>query len=1102
MIMKKFLFLFILPLLFSATLLAQSREIKGNVVDAKGNPLEGASVVLKATNKGVKTNSKGDFTLQVKVGKESVYLTISYVGYKTQLVEAKGDEKLAIKMELSADVVGDEVVVIGYQTIKRKDIPGGVSTIGAKDLKDVVVNSAEEAITGKLAGVQVTTSEGAPGSQVQIQVRGGGSVTQSNAPLYIIDGIESDEGLSLIAPQDIESIDVLKDASATSIYGARAANGVVVVTTKGGKNTKGKMTVSYNGSVGLNQLSKELAVMNPHDFMLLQYERQFFTTAQDSSGISTYGNTWHTVDSFKNVPKFDWQNKMFGRNALQQTHNVSVSGGNVQTQYYLSLTDNAQDGIFQNSEYDRKLVTFKFDHKANDNVKLGFSVRYNRTTVDGSGTTDPNGDQSLSFLRQIIRYKPFFKAGESADGFDPTFENLTGGNGLFLINPSLLNKQMYRNNVTDNFVVNSYLNLQLTKSLSFRTTVGYDIADVQKNVFNDTITIFAKRNGAGKPSASIERNKKVILNNSNVFTYTTKINKNPITLLIGEETYQNVATQNFVQSLYMPKGITPRSALANMGNSRPLDALHPSFSTTSSEDPTNILSFFTSAKINVQQKYQFTASVRADAANVFSEANRWGIFPSAGVSWSLSKENFMERINKYISDTKVRFSYGVVGNARIPNGLSDQYYTSSDPASSYALGGLLASGYNVPNLANPDLQWESTLSRNLGFDFGIFRNKFQVTVDLYSNTTNKLLVKVPVPESSGYTSQIQNAGSTNNRGIELQLAGTILRSKDFTWSFTFNVSANQNVIKSLGSRQNFYLQNSKWAGSSNLADFIVKVGEKVGSMYGYVNDGFYTTKDFDWTPNGTKTSNGLALGTYTLKKGVVSDTAATASTLQPGSIKYKDLNGDGTVDVNDRTILGNAQPLCFGGLTQTFKYKNWDASIFVNYRIGGKIVNDNKLEFTSGYTPGANMLAVMNNRWRVTNNDGVAYQQYVNKVLVGVDPATLESINKNASIWLPSVGSSSSAFSPNSWALEDASFLRINNITIGYSVPVTATFMRKLTFTKLRFYATVNNLAVITSYTGYDPEVNTRRDSPLTPGVDYSAYPRSRGYVCGINLNF
>ena len=394
------------------------------------------------------------------------------------------------------------------------------------------------------------------------------------------------------------------------------------------------------------------------------------------------------------------------------------------------------------------------------------------------------------------------------------------------------------------------------------------------------------------------------------------------------------------------------------------------------------------------------------------------------------------------------------------------------------------------------------MSRNLGFDFGILRNKFQVSVDLYSNTTNKLLVKVPVPESSGYTSQIQNAGSTNNRGIELQLAGTILRSKDFTWSFTFNVSANQNVIKSLGSSQNFYLQNSKWAGSSNLADFIVKVGEKVGSMYGYVNDGFYTTKDFDWTPNGSKTSNGLALGTYTLKKGVVSDTAATASTLQPGSIKYKDLNGDGTVNEKDRTILGNAQPLCFGGLTQTFKYKNWDASIFVNYRIGGKIVNDNKLEFTSGYTPGANMLAVMNNRWRVTNNDGVAYQQYVNKVLVGVDPATLESINKNASIWLPSVGSSSSAFSPNSWALEDASFLRINNITIGYSVPVTATFMRKLTITRLRFYATVNNLAVITSYTGYDPEVNTRRDSPLTPGVDYSAYPRSRGYVCGINLNF
>ena len=310
--MKKLLLLCVSCLLSVTILLAQTREVKGIVADPKTGPLEGASVVLKGTSRGVKTNSKGEFTIVAKDSKDPVYLTVSFVGYKTQLVTVQDNQLIHIKLEISTENNQEEVVVIGYQSIKRKDIAGSVASIGAKDLKDVVVNSAEEAITGKLAGVQVTTSEGAPGSQVQIQIRGGGSITQSNAPLYIIDGIESDEGISLIAPQDIESIDVLKDAAATAIYGARGANGVVVVTTKGGKNLQGKTIVSYNGSTGLNKLRNELKVMDPYNFMLYQYERGKY--ANDSSGISPYGNSWDTVQAYKNVPNLDWQNKMFGRN--------------------------------------------------------------------------------------------------------------------------------------------------------------------------------------------------------------------------------------------------------------------------------------------------------------------------------------------------------------------------------------------------------------------------------------------------------------------------------------------------------------------------------------------------------------------------------------------------------------------------------------------------------------------------------------------------------------------------------------------------------------------------------------------------------------------
>ena len=1112
--MKK-IFLFSLSFILGITIsLAQLREIKGTVTDSGAHVLVGASVSLKGSNGGTSTNSKGEFVLKVPATKSSPVLVISYIGYTTQTITVKGNEPLVIKLALGAVTSGEEVVIIGYQAIKRKDIPGAVSSIGAKDLANVVVSSAEEAITGKLAGVQVTTSEGAPGAQVEIKVRGGGSVTQSNAPLYIIDGIESEEGLSLIAPQDIESIDVLKDASATAIYGARAANGVVVVTTKGGKNTQGRTTISYNGFVGLNKLNKELSVMDPYQFMLYQYERGV-DNPSDTGGITAYGpNNWSTVQKYKNVPFYDWQKEMFGRNAIQQTHNVSISGGNAQTQYYLSLTDNAQDGIFRNSEFGRKLVNFRFDHKATDKLKIGFNVRYNHTVVNGAGTTDPSNDQSLSFLRQIIRYRPFLEPGESSDAYDPSLDALTSANGLILVNPVLLDDQTYRNNITDNIVLNGYLNYQLTNHISFRSTVGYDIVDTVQNAFNDTITPWSQRYGAHRPGVAINQSKKVSFNNSNVFTYTNAdmvsghVPENQFSIIAGEETYQNDVKIDYQQVNFFPIGTSPQQALANLelAPQQGLNSEQPQPLTITSEVPFNVFSFFSSAKYNLHKKYMFTASVRADASDVFSESHKWGYFPSGSFSWLISKERFMDKYDRYISDLKIRLSTGLVGNARIPGFLYQSWFTANNPLSQYSLNQSLQSGYNIPNLVNPNLQWESTFSRNVGFDFGVLRNRLQVSLDLYSNTTRSLLVNVPVPVSSGYVSQIQNAGSTNNTGIELQFAGTVMRSKDFSWNFSFNVSSNRNIIKTLGSNQNSFYVNSGWAGASNLPDYIVKVGQKVGSMYGFVNDGFYKTSDFNWTPNGSFSSNGLPLGTYILKAGVANDSAVTSVPAQPGGIKYKDLNGNGYIDANDRQILGSNQPKLFGGLTQQFKYKNWDASIFINYRFGNKIFNDNKLEFTSGYTQDANLLSIMNNRWRVTNNSGDAYQQILQvsgkQTAVGVAPAVLDTLNRNASIWIPSVASSSASFNPQSFAVENGSFVRINNITIGYSMPLTASMMRKFGFNRMRFYMTVNNVAVITGYSGYDPEVNTIHNSPLTPGIDYSAYPRSRGYVCGINLSF
>ncbi|HLZ86025.1 MAG TPA: TonB-dependent receptor, partial [Puia sp.] len=399
--------------------------------------------------------------------------------------------------------------------------------------------------------------------------------------------------------------------------------------------------------------------------------------------------------------------------------------------------------------------------------------------------------------------------------------------------------------------------------------------------------------------------------------------------------------------------------------------------------------------------------------------------------------------------------------------------------------------FTSPSLANPDLKWETTLSRNIGLDATLFNNRFGFTVDLYSNKTHNLLVNTPIPTNTGYTSQLQNVGSTTNKGVEVQFTATVLQRRAFQWSANFNISFNQNKVTSLGPQLS-YLQNSGWAGSGNPADYIIKVGQPVGAMWGLKSDGFYKTSDFDYNPS---------TRVYTPKKGMVNDASITASTPMPGSLKYKSIDGDSLVTNNDRTIIGNAQPKFFGGLTQTFDYHGFDASIFINFQYGNKVYNYNKLEFSSGYTPGANLMGFMKNRWHTVDANGNVVEG-LNSTgqVVGASPDSLNRLNAGAKYWIPIVGSSSTTFQSNSWAVEDASFIRINNITLGYTLP--RSIVSKLKIARLRVYATVNNVAVITGYSGYDPEVSTRLSTPVTPGVDYSAYPRSRSYVAGVNVTF
>lgn len=1069
--MKRLLLLVITVAGFAISAYAQ-KQISGRVVEeGTGEPLAGVTVTVKGTKTATTTGSDGRYTITAP--NANTVLVFSHISHKQ--FEATVGEQSSIDVTLSSDAATmSDVVVVGYQTVRRRDLTGSVSSVNSKQLKDVPLNSAAAALAGRLAGVQVTGTEGSPNAEVMIRVRGGGSITQDAQPIYIIDGVQVENALSVISPQDIESVDVLKDASTTAIYGARGANGVVIITTKGGRNQR--PVISYNGFVGVKKLANKLEVMNPYDFVTYQWERTRANSQDSANFAQTYGTTYDTLSVYKNFPATDWQEEMFGRNAIMQTHNVGLTGGNANTTYNLSITANKEEGVMLGSEFDRKLVNFKFDHIFTPSLKVGFSTRYNNTIVDGAGTSS-EGSSSTNRLRQSIKYRPILLDGMDILDYDPDYALQTNANSLALINPILLNEAEYRQNVSNNTNITGYINLDINKYISFRTTLGYDITNSRRYAFDDTITSNAKQVSAGMPLASINTFNRTTINNSNVLTFTMNKSgtafsqKHDLTVLAGQEIYEDNGNQLYVETRYFPVGISPDRAFANMNlGSGPQGQPQPKPTSTVGES--RLLSFFGRVNYGYDDRYLLTVSFRADGSTKFAPDNRWGYFPSGTFAWRVSNEKFMDGIKSTINDLKLRIGYGEAGNNRISDFL---YLTAFGTGTQYGLNDQSITGYFAPSLANQNLVWEENISRNIGLDASFLNNRIQFTMDLYKNSSENLLVEVAVPANSGYTKQIQNVGTLSNKGVEFQVNAVAVQKQDFSWTLNFNASFNKNRIEKLGSFQDSYFQNSGWAGSNVPADYIVKVGQPVGAIWGFITDGFYGVDDFNYN----STAN-----VYTLKTGVDSNALITP---QPGTVKFRDMNGDGIINESDRSIIGDATPKFYGGLNQQFTYKSFDFSVFINYQFGNDVYNANKLEFTSGYTVNSNLLAIMNDRWRNVNDAGQVVR----------DPAELAKLNANAKLWSPST--SANSFYPHTWAIEDGSFIRLNNVTIGYTIPASLT--RKAKIQRARFYVTANNLYVWTNYSGYDPEVSTRRNAGTTPGVDYSAYPRSRSYIFGVNVS-
>ena len=1076
--MKKILVLVAILCVSISSLLAQSlKTIKGKVVDSTGKALVGASVVVSGLKGGTQTDDNGTFSIKVPDDGKSRTLTITYVGYNAATVAAKGDN-LLVTLKRSNETAADEVVVIGYQTVRRKDVLSSVSSVGAKDLKDVPINSAAEALNGRLAGVTATTAEGSPDADVRIRVRGGISISQDNSPLYIIDGIQVENGLANISPQDIQSIDVLKDAAATAIYGARGGNGVIIITTKSGK--PGKLQLTYNGNFGFKNLPKTLDVFSPYDYVIYQSERSRGSNTDSTNFLKSFGSTWDTLANYKNAIPVNWQNEVFGLTGTSQTHNVNASGGNKKWTYNFGYTYNNDKAIVLNSKYRRNIVNFKTEYKVTSKLKVGVGARYTLQDVYGAGVSSDQGS-AYNRLRNAVKYRPYLSADQAIDVSDPLADP-NAGNGLTLTNPILLANSEYRKKSTEGINFNANAAYTINKHWTFRSTFGFDSKNLIDRQFSDSLTPLSTIQGGKKPILELDTTKTTTITNSNVFTYSYKgyKGKHDFDFLIGQETY-DLKTETH-QSIFrnIPSFTSHDDAIANTS----LGSYFTGYPRTGQARYTN-LSFFTRLTYGYKDKYLFSFNVRADGASKFGQENKWGYFPAASVAWRVKNENFLKNVN-FISDLKLRGGFGAVGNNRI----SDYLYIttfSNNGAYYYGLNNQAVNAYYSPNLVNQKLKWESTVNRNLGLDISLLKSRINLSLDVYQNTSTDLLLNVPIASTYGYSNQLQNIGKTSNKGYEVQLSAIILRKKNnLSWTATFNLSSNQNKIEALGTGQKYFYPAASWGVSGQPADYIERIGDPVGSMWGLVTDGFYKVSDFDY-------NNGV----YKLKAGVV-DNSAIIGVVQPGSIKFKDLSGDGKVDLdNDRQIIGNPTPKFTGGLNQQFTYKQWDMSVFVNFSVGNDIYNANKIELSNAYTTNANMLNIMQNRWRVITPTGQTAQWISGTNAVGIAPDQLTALNANANIWLPI--KSSGAFYPHSWAIEDGSFLRLNNVTIGYTLPVKV--MAKLKMSKIRLYATGNNLAILTKYTGYDPEVSVR-SSGLTPGLDYSAYPKSRSFIFGLNVTF
>ena len=1047
--------------LFSMTVAMAQVLVKGTVIDKTGESVIGASIQVKGTTQGTITDIDGKFSLGVP-DKKSV-IVISFIGYATKELQVDPSKPMSIVLEEDTKVL-DEVVVVGYQEVRKKDLTGSVAKADMNELLNTPVGSFDQTLGGRIAGVNVSSGEGTPGGTMNIVIRGNNSLTQDNSPLYVIDGFPVEDAAiaSTINPSDIESLDILKDASATAIYGARGANGVVIITTKKGK--VGKAQITYDGSVTMQHVTRTIPMMDAYEFVKLQAETYPASIANSTGGylMEYQGKQW-TLEDYRDIFQYDWQDEIL-RTALQHNHNIRITGGTEGVRYNASVSYYNQDGILLNSGYER------FQARANtvvkrDKLDISLTTNYSRSIQTGSTPSETSYSGMNNLFYSVWGYRPVTYPNKSMESLlNDVMDEAIDSSNDYRFNPIRSLKEEYRKYYINNLQMNGYVSYEFIKGLKLKVSGGYTYDARKNDQFNNSNTRYGGPTSTDKVNAQIIRNERLTWLNENTLTYQTNIKKKHFFNSLIGITFQNSDYEYYsLKSTHIPNESLGMAGMAD-GTLSSSSSLKSSWA---------MMSYLARLNYNYKSKYYATASFRADGSSKFSKKHRYGYFPSGSLAWNFMEEEFMDPIKKVVGAGKLRVSWGLTGNNRI--GEYDYYallqmlkekqgdYISngSIPSGVYPFDNDMSSVGMVPvSLPNEDLKWETTEQWNVGLDLSFFDERLNFTADVYRKTTRDLLLEASLPLVSGYYSATKNIGKVRNDGLELSLSTVNIKTKDFTWTSDFNIAFNKNEVLELAENQLSLTTAAKFDQNYNSQpSYIAKVGLPMGMMYGYLYEGTYKYDDF------IKSGN-----SYTLKDNV--PYFSSEANTQPGMPKYKDINGDGVIDSNDRTIIGRGLPIHTGGFTNSFAYKGFDLSIFFQWSYGNDIMNANRLFFeNAGGKKDLNQFASYANRWTPDNPDSDI-------------PAATKSASNNVI---------------SSRIIEDGSYLRLKTVTLGYTFP--KTLIAKAKLSNARVYLAAQNLWTWTSYSGYDPEVSIR-NSALTPGLDFSSYPRAFTLSFGVNLGF